>query len=246
MHDAPSRACALCDAGHIPALYPASSLPPAECLPLTAAEMSLFSTTALWLDECVSRPHPGLGRSGDVCPWTRRTLQLGRLYLASVPATQESCLDASLLALLREFSSMRQASCPFDTFRAIVAVFPNLSEDTGDQVIVTAHGRLKPLFLRERAMLGEFYPKCEKPGLHAPDFRPLRSPHPLLVIREMVEADVWFLMDRDEFVESYLDAFGPRGYERLLELLEAPGSRVPPERVIALRQRMSATSKLRS
>ncbi|HKU44812.1 MAG TPA: hypothetical protein VJR89_41925 [Polyangiales bacterium] len=238
MHDAPSCACALCDGGHVPALFPANRLPQVQCLPLTAAESALFSSTARWLDESISRPNPALGRSGDVCPWTRRTLQLGRLYLASIPATQDSCLDASLLALLREFSAMRETTCLFDTFRAIVAVFPNLPEGTADQIVVTTHARLKPLFLRERAMLGEFYPKCEKPGLHAPDFRPLRAPHPLLVIRAMVEADLWFLLDRDEFLDAYLDAFGARGRERVLELLESPDGRVAPDRLLALRQRM--------
>ena len=208
-----------------------------ERFALAPAEQALFATTATWLDEYISRPNPALGRSGDVCPWTRRTLQLGRLFLASIQATGEACIDACLLSLLSAFRAMGDETCLFDTFRAIVAVFPQLSPEVGDQVIVATHTRLKPLFLGSQMMLGEFYPSCEKPGLHTPDFRPLYAPHPLLVLRAMVEADLLFLTDRDEFVEAYLQTFGARGLQRLHELLDEPGDRVPPDRVEALRKR---------
>jgi hypothetical protein len=216
-------------------LYSARSVLDPGTLPLTSAECELFASAARWLDACISQPHPMLGRAGDVCPWTRRTLQLGRLFLASIPAQTEACIDACMLSLVAQFRAMRNAACTFDHFRAIVAVFPLLSEAEGGPAVVAAHTRLKPRVLRERMMLGEFYPSCEKPGLHARDFRPLRAPHALLVIREMVETDLWFLTDRDEFVNAYLEAFGPRGWQRLLELLAAPGERLAPERVSALR-----------
>jgi hypothetical protein len=208
-----------------------------ERFALSPKEQALFATTATWLDEFISRPNPALGRSGDVCPWTRRTLQLGRLFLASIQGTEEACIDACVLSLLSAFRAMGDAICPLDTFCAIVTVFPQLSPEVGDQVIVATHTRLKPVFLRNQMMLGEFYPSCEKHGLHTADFRPLHAPHPLLVLRAMVEADLLFLTDRNEFVEAYLQTFGARGLQRLLELLEAPGDRVPPDRIEALRER---------
>jgi hypothetical protein len=139
--------------------------------------------------------------------------------------------------LLSAFQAQRDTGCAFDTFRSTVVVFPRLAPATADQSIVATHTRLKPTFLSNQLMLGEFYPSCDKPGVHSREFRPLRSPHPLLVIRAMVEADLLFLADRDEFVEAYLHAFGARGVERLIELVETRADRLPPERVEALRRR---------
>src|ERR1044071_726637 len=41
---------------------------------LDAEEERALTEIANWLDGFVSRAHPGLGRSGEVCPWTRRTM----------------------------------------------------------------------------------------------------------------------------------------------------------------------------
>jgi hypothetical protein len=200
--------------------------------------MALFLVTARWLDEVISRPNPALGRAGDVCPWTRRTLQLGRLFLAALPVQQEACIDASVLWLRDAFEALGHARGALDPFRAIVALFPLLAPDAAAASIVSAHARLKPRFLAHGLMLGEFYPDCEKPGLHAADFRPLRAPHALLVIRVMVEADLPFLLDRDEFLDAYLAVFGARGLHNLRQLLAAGGDHVPPGREPALRARL--------
>jgi hypothetical protein len=72
--------------------------------------------------------------------------------------------------------------------------------------------RLKPLFVNDGLMLGEFHELNESPGLHNPDFRPLRSPIPLLAIRRMVYSDIVFLNRpsdpperRIRFLEAYLN-----------------------------------------
>lgn len=206
---------------------------------LTPAEITLFRSTSRWLEECISRPHPDLGRAGDQCPWTRRTLQLDRLFLTSIRACAPADIDARMLQLLSEFQSL-STSDPLDTFRAVVVVFPHV-EGSGEEVVVTAHRRLKPTFLSHRMMLGEFYPGCPKPGLHNPEFRPLQAPHPVLVIRAMVEPDLWFLTDKDEFVEAYLNAFGDRGYNNLRQLLEQAGGGLDPERRSALAAKVGTT-----
>jgi hypothetical protein len=137
--------------------------------------------------------------------------------------------------LLAKFQSLKSPDA-LDTFRAIVVVFPALLPAAGAQFVVETHRRLKPMFLQHRMMLGEFYPGCPKPGLHNPDFRPLQAPHPLLVIRAMVEADLWFLTDKDEFVEAYLDAFGERGRNNLRQLLREPGQALDAECLRRLRR----------
>jgi Domain of unknown function (DUF6875) len=189
---------------------------------------------ACWLEDFLNRPHPLLGRSGEVCPWTRRTLDLGKLVLAPIASDEPAEVDRILYALLDEFSSMDPTKGADAAFRSIVSVFHRLEPHAAAEFIVATHTRLKPAFLGRGLMLGEFYPSCRKPGLRNPEFRPLRAPVPLLVIRQMVEPDVEFLLDRDDFVEAYLSTHRGRGRERLLRVLEQQPGSVAPERIPSL------------
>jgi hypothetical protein len=65
-------------------------------------------------------------------------------------------------------------------------------------------------------MLGEFHALTQTPGLRNSDFRPLRSPIPLLAIRHMVESDIDFLTQpsdpaptRVRSIKAYLQFLGP-------------------------------------
>jgi hypothetical protein len=188
-------------------------------------------SVAEWLDTYVSRPHHGLGRSGEVCPWTRRTIDLGKLELVPISSADAVEVDTILESLLDRFVSADSPKGADVGFRSIVGIFHRLDPERAAEFIVAAHARAKPAFLDRGLMLGEFYPACNKPGLRNPTFRPLRSPVPLLVIRQMVEPDIEFLLDKDEFVESYLRIHRGRGLERLLRIVEQRPSSLPPERV---------------
>lgn len=186
---------------------------------------------ALWCEDFLNRPHPGVGRTGEVCPWTKHTLELGTLLLAPVASDDAAEVDAIVLGLLETFASTEPTRGADAAFRAIVAVFHRLSREAEADFIVAAHTRLKPAFLDRGLMLGEFYPTCPKPGLRNPTFRPLRAPVPLLVIRQMVEPDIEFLLDQDEFVAAYLRTHRGRGRERLLRVLEQKPAAVSAERI---------------
>ena len=191
-------------------------------------------SVAQWLDGYISRPHHAVGRSGEVCPWTRRTIDLGRLELVPISSVEAAEVDAILASLRERFVSAESPNGPEAGFRSTIGVFHRLDPGAAAEFIVAAHARSKPAFLERGLMLGEFYPTCDKPGLRNPDFRPLRSPVPLLVIRQMVEPDIEFLLDKDEFVESYLRVHRGRGLERLLRITEQRPSSLSPERVAEL------------
>jgi hypothetical protein len=143
-------------------------------------------------------------------------------------------IDAQILRAMHEFLADHGAAAVAGVSRATVVVFSARGPEVEARVVET-HARLKPTFLAQGLMFGEFYPSCDKPGLHNPAFRPLRSPWPLLVIRPMVEADLDFLLDQVPFVESYLAAQGPRGMLRLAQLLEEKGTHLGPARVAAFK-----------
>jgi len=74
-----------------------------------------------------------------------------------------------------------------------VLIFPEVTPEQAAEVIDGPQRKMKPTFVKEGLMLGEFHPISLSPGLRNPAFRPLRSPIPLLVIRHMVESDIDFL-----------------------------------------------------
>ena len=86
---------------------------------------------------------------------------------------------------------------------------------------------LKREDVRKGLMIGEFHDgPPPKPGLWNPDFRPLRSPVPLLAIRHMVPTDFPFLRDDDTTVAAYLQRFGDRVPTHLREHVRAAADRL--------------------
>jgi hypothetical protein len=104
--------------------------------------------------------------------------------------------------------------------KTIVVLFTGLPPDEVPAIINGLHARLKPHFVREGLMLGEFFSKCEKEGLRNPSFRPLRSETPLIVIRSMVQTDIAFLANDAAFVSAYLRKFQASGVDEVFSLLE--------------------------
>jgi hypothetical protein len=101
--------------------------------------------------------------------------------------------------------------------KAFLVVFSSLAANGADgaAVVDKVQASLKKYFVETGLMLGEFHAANQTPGLRNPDFRPLRSPIPMLAIRHMVESDLPFLIRqsyppdlRSSFLRSYLFRMG--------------------------------------
>ncbi|MGA5131363.1 DUF6875 domain-containing protein [Streptomyces olivoreticuli] len=163
-----------------------------------------------WISGHVARPHPNLGRRGAVCPFVPLSQRLGliRFALATPPVADEAGLKAATSALKAHWLAMEPRGGPHAIDKTIVLVLPGLPED----LVVRVHDRLKPEFVGDGMMLGEFFPDHPGPGLHNPAFRPLHSDTPLLVARSMVANDLPFLTEkrypaerRAGFVTAFLE-----------------------------------------
>lgn len=158
-----------------------------------------------WVRNYLSKPHSKLGRSGPVCPFTPPAVKLGQVWVAVAPAsatTVESLVDLSWEGK-EFFQQAPENESESKYYKATLILFPHLNTAQGHAVIESTQQQLKPIFVAEGLMFGQFYQGCPEPGLLNPDFRPLFSPIPLLAIRYMVPQDIAFLKHDPELMEHY-------------------------------------------
>ena len=190
-----------------------------------AADTQALLHVARWSKEFLTQPHSELGRSGHVCPYVSASIREQR-YLLTVlrgAAREQRQVERTILRLGQYFSTLQPTGGRGAHKKTIVILFPDLPEAQVGDLINGMHQRLKPHFLRAGMMLGEFYRDSDKPGLHNPGFRPLRSDVPLLVIRAMLPVDIAFLSDRVGFVRAYIRNFGARGCAEIQNHVERQG-----------------------
>lgn len=163
-----------------------------------------------WAGEYLCRPHPELGRRGHVCPYTRSALTAGTFHLGVVPGQPAGPDEvAEVLRDYRErFVELEPRDGPNSALRTILVLFPDLLPAQREQVIDGTQRLLKSEYVASGLMLGEFHDgPPDRAGLWSRDFRPLRSPVPLLAIRHMVPTDLAFLEGDEEHLAAYLARF---------------------------------------
>lgn len=206
-------------------------------------DLAAMLEIARWAETYLCAPHPCLGRSGPVCPWVRSALTQGFLFLT----LERGCghdrgrMREIVLRYREQFIRMPPREQPTALLKAILILFPDIAHDDAPALIDTTQRELKPHFVREGLMVGQFHERSDEPGLHAADFRPLHAPIPMLVIRHMVLTDIPFLVTAPEYVTSYLEVFQALGHKQLANYLEGHGARLVPERAAMLRDLLRGT-----
>jgi hypothetical protein len=170
-----------------------------------------LSQTARWAKDYLCSPHPELGRTGAVCPFTSPSMRRNLFYLTVVHG--EDVTVPQVEALVREYRDWFLEMDPRDPkvaqYKSINILFPDIPQTAWSTVIEAAQDRLKPEFVPHGIMVGEFHPgPPDKEALRNPSFRPLRSPCPLLSIRHMVPTDFAFLKHRPDFMTAFLQVHG--------------------------------------
>ena len=177
---------------------------------------SSLTCIAAWTRAFLARPHPQLGRKGAVCPFVPLSLVMDSIWLAEVSEPDASFESISqIITEYRDLFLKTEPTTGSDSLqKAFMIVFPTLGPD-GAALVDKVQYALKKFFVDMGLMLGEFHAANEGEGLRNPDFRPLRSPVPMLAIRHMVESDLPFLMresypaaERSSFLRSYLSRMG--------------------------------------
>jgi hypothetical protein len=193
--------------------------------------MEALAPAIAWVDDFVKQANPDLGRAGVVCPFvpesTRQDLLQYFVLDVALPAELKQAaseddyaavIELAILKLRDQFVTNRITDPKVRLLHAYLIVFRglDLELDRASLLIERIQRTLKPRFVELGLMIGEFHPFSDALGLRNPDFRPLRSPVPLLSFRNMVEIDFVFLSRKHDpahlrahFLKYYLHHMGP-------------------------------------
>lgn len=186
----------------------------AEPLPAQVQEhLEPLRAIVHWAMDYLCQPHPELGRRGAVCPFTTPSIRRNLFFLTVMPGADLRRED--VVEVVRKYRDWFLEMEPHDTrsaqYKTINILFPDIPEEAWSSLIEATHGELKADYVMHGIMLGEFHPgPPEKAALRNPDFRPLKSPLPLLGIRHMVPTDFAFLRDEREYMVAYLARHGDK------------------------------------
>jgi len=192
---------------------PADITAPERWAGIDQASVSSMLLVLWWIENFLARPHKDLGRTGPVCPFVRPALDKETLWLS--PLLKSSYRDGSpgpvILDHLDWFLELEPSVGEDAIYKTILFVLPDVTPEEHVSIIDATQAQLKPKFVEQGLMFGQFHPDCEEGGVRNPDFRPLRSPVPLLVIRKMTTFDFMFLKkDRNTYDEKYLRTYFKR------------------------------------
>jgi hypothetical protein len=174
-----------------------------------------FLLTLWWAENFLTKPNKKLGRAGPVCPFAGPSLERKTFWLTAHPAAlpEQSELEEIVMGYRQWFLDIPSPSTEDAQYKTILILLPNIPSDHFASIIDKTQKALKPAFLREKLMIGQFHSLCEEPGVQNPAFRPLHSPVPMLVIRYMTSGDIVFMKNEDgqynpDFLNTYLNTFG--------------------------------------
>jgi hypothetical protein len=161
-----------------------------------------------WITSFLMSSHPDLGRSGDVCPFTGHAARIDTIRIG---VYEQATVDVSAVTdIMREACrQVRTMPCSRSMrhFATVVIGFPNATTHNELDKLAQVQDNLKFHTLLHGLMIGRFHSASEVEGLWNRDFRPLRSPIPLLAVRHLVESDGAFVIRRPLLVPTYLLKF---------------------------------------
>lgn len=157
-----------------------------------------------WLASFLAKPNQNLGRAGAVCPFVSTALAQKTIQIIAFPGHigESQIIEvvkneiANLQKRITHHPDQRPLHVAILTFPAAEPLMIEMVQD-----------KLKEEIVAQGLMIGEFHPNHSGPGLHNANFHPMRAPMPMLVLREMVRPDIYFLNDAKKYSKDRIQYF---------------------------------------
>lgn len=149
-------------------------------------------------------------REGVVCPFVPSALKNDRVYFTI--CSDNDSLEGHSKHIQSAVDFYLKRKSEYGGFGALIILFP---QDFDIGKLLDLHFLNKEKCVTQALMLGALYATNQAPSLHNKEYFPLRTPTPILVIRDMVTSDLVFLDPRHynikkrlTFLESFIETFG--------------------------------------
>jgi hypothetical protein len=190
----------------------------AELLSWNNCDQEELTSIKNWIKEFLCNPHPLLGRTGNVCPFTREAIDKDSIYFSLEKSSYLNKEDEikKITSQIRLFKELKTNN---ESYKVIINAYPYIDKNEYNKIELIQN-ELKPVFVQESLMIGQFYPGCKEKGLWNDRFFPLDSPVSLLAIRNMAITDIAFLISDNKFLEKYLQVFEKKGEDFLMKFMQ--------------------------
>jgi tryptophan 2,3-dioxygenase len=191
---------------------PSAIAPRKRNLRMGPLHLDAIQKSVAWLNDYIGKPHPELGRNGDICPFVRTALRKQRMSF--VVADHITVPDGAEIKSLVLFEAWRllQHLDESDRFSELVTtniLFPELKGDA-ESIVHDVHSQTKSSLMRRGVMIAAFFPNYDKPAIYNENFKLYKSPFPVIVVRPMALHDIMFLTGDGEAFREYHRRFAER------------------------------------
>lgn len=174
---------------------------------LVRQHLTLLQTMVDWLDTYISRPHPDLGRAGDICPFTRVAVAHNFLWMTIYDGPIDITTCTTVIERYRAwFQELAPPGEVENEWKTILILFPTLSDAEATQFLPAINTLVKPTLLNTKMISSSFYPLSEQPGHRNPNFRSHIAPIPLWIFRNLSHTELLGLTGAEE-LQAFLATF---------------------------------------
>jgi heptaprenyl diphosphate synthase len=158
-----------------------------------------------WVTSYICKPHPLLGRKGDICPFAQPSIdkeKMGMVFHYEVDGRDINDVVSVMRHYMSTFPSNYPKNASSAILQTLLVVFPAIPAECST-VIDDAHKILKDEYVQNGLMLGQFHMTCPEPAVYNPDFSVMVSPLPFYAIRYMAQHDILFLHSDPAWFSEY-------------------------------------------
>jgi hypothetical protein len=189
---------------------------------LAESDRNALRAVADWIKTFVAKPHRDLGRVGSVCPFVPVAWEHKTLWLAAERSAGLKAPD--VIQLIDSYKRLLLAAQPVNgddaNNKSIVVVFTDLPAAKAKDFFNGVLQQIAVQFYADDGLvMGPFYEGNDGTALYNPNFRPFRSPVPLLLMRRAVISDWKFFLDNKEWLPLWARRYGVSAVEALADEL---------------------------
>lgn len=174
-----------------------------------------------YVTEFLCAPHPY--RKGAMCPFVPVALKKDHIFYSCIKIGNVTDAVKKVFEFIDYYLALKEKCDIFSS--SLIVLFEN-SYPIED--LIEIQYQCKEICIQRYLMIGALYPTNQSPSLHNASYYPLRTPSPVLVLRDLTASDLIFLdpshyniKKRIGFLKSFIRRFESAKSESIVQQLDS-------------------------